>query len=79
MINICSKPCVDKSILSGAYIHKCQNGMVFFYTKSMQKLYANKPQKIQGRPLRNAAHGDKREDRARNAVKLCRSVQISRE
>ncbi|KAL6600951.1 hypothetical protein U3516DRAFT_761379 [Neocallimastix sp. 'constans'] len=29
MANIYSKPCVDKSILSGAYINKCQNGMVF--------------------------------------------------
>jgi len=32
-----------------------------------------------GSPLRNAAHGDKREDRARNAVELRRSVEISRE
>ncbi|KAG4090177.1 hypothetical protein H8356DRAFT_1343667 [Neocallimastix lanati (nom. inval.)] len=29
MTNICSKPCVDISILSEAYINKCQNGMVF--------------------------------------------------
>ncbi|KAG4102767.1 hypothetical protein H8356DRAFT_1324740 [Neocallimastix lanati (nom. inval.)] len=30
-------------------------------------------------PLRNAAHGDKRENRARNAVELRRFVEISRE
>jgi len=45
----------------------------------MQKLYANKPQKHQQDPLHNAAHGDKREERARNAVELRRSVEISRE
>jgi len=29
MTNICSKPCVDKSILSRTYINKCQNDIVF--------------------------------------------------
>jgi len=28
MLNLCSKLCVDISIFFGAYINKCQNGMV---------------------------------------------------
>jgi hypothetical protein len=38
-----------------------------------------KPRKHTKNPLRNAAHGDKRENRARNAVELRRFVEISRE
>ncbi|KAL6636406.1 hypothetical protein U3516DRAFT_732746 [Neocallimastix sp. 'constans'] len=63
MTNICSKPCVDISILSGAYINKCQNGMVF-----IQNLCKN-----------DEANVGEREDRARNVVKLRRAVEITRE
>jgi hypothetical protein len=44
----------------------------------MQKCYGFKTQKTQKDPLRNDAHGDKREIQARNVVELRRSVEISR-
>ncbi|KAG4093077.1 hypothetical protein H8356DRAFT_1429080 [Neocallimastix lanati (nom. inval.)] len=42
----------------------------------MQKYYDFKLRKHPKNPLRNAAHGDKRENRARNAVELRRFVEI---
>ncbi|KAG4107266.1 hypothetical protein H8356DRAFT_1416707 [Neocallimastix lanati (nom. inval.)] len=50
-----------------------------FYSKYMQKCYDFKPRKHTKNPLRNAAHGDKQENRAWNAVELRRFVEISRE
>ena len=43
----------------------------------MQKLYANKFQKPPEDPLRNTVHGNKRENRAWNAMELLRFVEIS--
>ena len=43
----------------------------------MQKCYDFKPRKHTKNPLRNAAHGDKQENRAWNAVELRRFVEIS--
>jgi len=45
----------------------------------MQNAMILKPRKHSKNPLCNAAHGDKRENRARNAVELRRFVEISRE
>ena len=50
-----------------------------FIIKYIQKYYDFKLRKHPKNPLRNAAHGDKRENRARNAVELRRFVEISRE
>jgi len=42
MANICSKPCVDISILSGAYINKCQILLLFFFFKKKNIHVINK-------------------------------------
>ncbi|KAG4092233.1 hypothetical protein H8356DRAFT_1429776 [Neocallimastix lanati (nom. inval.)] len=54
------------------------NNMVFII-KYMQKYYDFKLRKHTKNPLRNAAHGDKRENRAWNPVELRRFVEISRD
>jgi len=53
MTNICSKPCVDISILSGAYINKCQNGMVFIQNlcKNGMVLNAQKTENIEWKQM----------------------------
>ena len=50
-----------------------------FITNICKNAMILKPRKHTKNPLRNAAHGDKRENRARNAVVLRRFVEISRE
>ena len=48
-----------------------------FISKICKNAMILKPRKHTKNPLRNTAHGNKREDRLRNAVELHRVVEIS--
>ncbi|KAG4102177.1 hypothetical protein H8356DRAFT_1421342 [Neocallimastix lanati (nom. inval.)] len=69
---LCSKTC---NVMQNLAIASLQNLDIYQQYDAM----ILKPRKHTKNSLHNAAHGDKRENRARNAVELRRFVEISRE